>query len=69
MRPPIIVVSDDVDVFDSVEAAERYLEPWQLDGLRVYDRNGQRTIAKTAKGFMAEIVTLRRGCRTQGCPR
>jgi hypothetical protein len=36
---PVVVVSDDVEIFADVTVAERHLEPWVLEGLRVFHRN------------------------------
>jgi hypothetical protein len=42
IRPPIFVFWDDLLTFDSVEAAELYLEPWCCEEeLTVYDAEGQ----------------------------
>ena len=51
MRAPIIVVDDDTDVFHTVEAAERYLEPWSVESgaLTMYDRDGLPLIAQISK--------------------
>ncbi|SFI04634.1 hypothetical protein [Planctomicrobium piriforme] len=40
MEPPIIVIGDALEIFDSVAAAERYLEVPDIAGLTIYDANG-----------------------------
>jgi hypothetical protein len=50
MKAPIIVVSDDVDVFEDVKAAERYLEPPEVrSGMRLYDRDARPIQALVVK--------------------
>ena len=65
MRAPIIVVSDDSDVFGTIEAAERYLEPWSVESatLKIYDRDGRPLVAQIAKTKLLknEVVTLSDG--------
>jgi hypothetical protein len=62
MRAPIIVVTDDTLVFGTIEAAERYLEPWSVEEgtLRIYDRDGRPLVAQIAKTRILnnEVVTL-----------
>jgi len=42
ISPPIVVTeSGDADVFESVEAAERYLEPYDVNDLLAYDSTGR----------------------------
>jgi hypothetical protein len=51
-QPPILIVEDlDVIAFSSVEAAERYLEPWWVTENcgRIYDASGRRMDA-TCRG-------------------
>lgn len=54
MEAPIIVIRDDLEIFDSVSAAERYLEPADVRtrDTACYDRNG--------RVLVAEIVARRR---------
>jgi hypothetical protein len=63
MKPPLIVVSDDVDVFGDVKAAETYLEPPDVrSGMRLYDRDGRPIQASIVKRgprvFRTEHVQL-----------
>jgi hypothetical protein len=48
INPPIIVVSDDVDVFETVSAAESYIEPPDVAVTRLYDRDGRPLQASVA---------------------
>ena len=53
----IITISDDIDVFDSIEAAESYCEPWILEpehNFRVFDQDGNI--------FKASIVQKKGKC-------
>lgn len=39
----VITISDDIDLFDSIEAAEAYCEPWILEpeyNFRAFDQDG-----------------------------
>jgi hypothetical protein len=59
MKEPIVVVSDDVDLFSSVRDAERYLEaPEVRTGVRVLDATGKPLRAVIIKRFLAEVVRL-----------
>jgi hypothetical protein len=56
---PIIVVSDDVDLFISVKRAEQYLEPPEVRaGLIVLDATGRRLRAVVARRGLAEVVRI-----------
>ncbi len=61
MEPPIIVDNKgDVSIFDSVEKAERYLEPIDIrnDEYVIYDREGRLLRGAIVKHFLAERVKL-----------
>lgn len=43
MKKLIITISDDLDIFDSIQAAEAYCEPWLLEpkyNFRAFDQDG-----------------------------
>ncbi|HKY21519.1 MAG TPA: hypothetical protein VJM31_09890 [Vicinamibacterales bacterium] len=63
MKPPIVVIDDDIDVYGSAAEAERDLEPWSIrEGrMRIYDGDGRRIRAVIAKKFLAETVKLEMG--------
>jgi len=55
MKPPIIVSDPgDIFIFESVEAAERYIEPWGLEQLSAYDSEG-RLLSLTPGDYVAHI--------------
>lgn len=58
IKPPILVSTDDVSVFETVEDAERYLEPPEVEsGMEVFDSIGQPVRAVIAKKWLGnEIV-------------
>jgi hypothetical protein len=61
MQPPIIVdYKGDVLCFDSVDNAERYLEPTDIRNNEcvIYDRAGRVLKANIVKRFLAERVKL-----------
>lgn len=61
MESPIIVDNKgDVSIFDSVEKAERYLEPIDIrnDEYVVYDRSGRLLKCAIVKHLLAERVKL-----------
>lgn len=59
--PPIFVFADDLESFDSVEAVERYVEPWDVDGVvDAYDSLGQR-LRLTAEGVVRTRRTVGEG--------
>ena len=61
MHPPIIVVDDDIYVYETVESAERGMEAWQLrrPGLKIFDRDGRPVRAVIVeKRFWTDIVKL-----------
>jgi hypothetical protein len=59
VKEPILVVSDDVDLFHSVRDAERYLEaPEARTGVRVLDAAGRPLRAVVVRKFLAKVVTL-----------
>lgn len=60
MKAPIVVVSDDVDLSTSVEAAEAYLEPPEVRaaGLTVLDATGRHLRAVVVKRWLAEGVRI-----------
>jgi hypothetical protein len=62
MRAPIIAESDDVDIFESVQAAEAYLEPPDVrSGIRLYDRDSRpirASIVQSGRFFGSEHVQL-----------
>jgi hypothetical protein len=41
IKPPIIVVCDVVYVFDTLDKAESYIEPWDADDCTGYDSEGR----------------------------
>jgi hypothetical protein len=57
---PVVVVCDDVLVFEDVKVAERYLEPSALEEpLRIFDRNGRLLRASVERGFLGnEVVRI-----------
>jgi hypothetical protein len=59
MRPPILVVDDDIEVFDSVQNAERSLEPYDIESTTVCDAEGRRLVLELAKRGLADVVRLR----------
>jgi hypothetical protein len=60
MKLPVIVVSDDVDIFDTPSSAARYLEAVDVRGrnIRVYDGDGRPMNPVVKKRLMAEVVEL-----------
>src|SRR5262245_363185 len=60
MKPPIVVVSDDVDVFLSIADAERYLEAWEVrqGDLKIFDAEARPIRAVIARRVLAEVVKL-----------
>lgn len=59
MKPPILVISDDVDLFESARDAERYLEaPEVREGITVLDADGRPIRALIVKKFLADVVRL-----------
>lgn len=60
MQPPIIVLDDDVEIFESVASAEGYLEPPDVrrGKLRILDREGRPVVAKIVRRLLAEVVKL-----------
>jgi hypothetical protein len=61
MQPPIIVDDKgDVSIFDSVEQAQRYLEPIDIRNGEyvIYDREGRLLRGVIVKHFLAERVKL-----------
>lgn len=57
MEPPIFVWEpNDLNSFASAEAAERYIEPYDVDELEVYDAVGRKLRFETRGdwGFMKE---------------
>jgi hypothetical protein len=59
MKEPILVISDDVDLFESVRAAERYLEAPEIrTGVTVLDAAGRLLRAVVVRKLLAEVVVL-----------
>lgn len=60
IHTPLVVVSDDVDVFRNPTAAERYIEPPEVrsGALRVFDFEGRPYKATVQHRKMLEIVRL-----------
>ena len=60
MKPPIIVVQDDIDVFLSVTDAERYMESRDVrrGRVRVFDSEARPIRASIARRALAEVVRL-----------
>jgi hypothetical protein len=59
MKGPVLVVSDDVDLFASVRDAERYLEAPEIrTGAKVFDATGRPLRAVVVRRFLAEVVEL-----------
>src|SRR5688572_27081240 len=59
MKPPILLVSDDIDVFASVDAAERYLEAPDAPNTKAFDRDGCPLRVSVAHGFLSnELVKI-----------
>ena len=57
MEPPIFVWEpNDLSVFATVEAAQRYIEPYDTDVYEVYDADGRKLRFETrgTEGFMKE---------------
>ena len=67
MRAPILVIGDDVDVFDSVQDAERYLEPPDVSdtAVRVYDAEGRVLTCVIERRLLNEVVRFK---ETDGPP-
>jgi hypothetical protein len=59
MKPPILVVTDDVEIFDTVRSAERSLEPQDIHRTAVYDRDGLRIVPEVSRRGLANVVALR----------
>lgn len=59
MRPPILVVTDDVEIFANVQSAERALEPQDIHRAAVYDRDGLRIVPAASRRGLANVVALR----------
>jgi hypothetical protein len=63
MKKYIITISDDLDIFESIEQAEKYLEPWILDPVhkfRAYDEQGN---VLTASVVSNKTVKLTPSCK------
>jgi hypothetical protein len=60
MRAPIVVADDDIDVFERVEDAERYLEAQDVrrGRAKIYDRDGRPIRALIVRKVLAEVVKL-----------
>lgn len=59
MKPPILVISDDVYLFRSARDAERHLEaPEVRAGVRIFDSEGRPIRARVTRRFLAEAVKL-----------
>ncbi|WP_413612274.1 hypothetical protein [Bdellovibrio sp. HCB-110] len=57
----IVTISDDLDVFESQEKAERYLEPWILEtrnNFRAYDENGNVLRGFNFSGNAVKLVPV-----------
>ena len=70
MRPPSVVMSDVIELFDTVQGAEQYLEPPDVrhgEIRRILDRDGRplRAIIRKIRPFpfyvTAEVVKLEEG--------
>ena len=71
MKELVVVVSDDVDLFDSIRAAERYLEAWQVRvGVIVFDSAGQPLRAVVVENLWPKLSGWRRSpTPSPKCPR
>jgi hypothetical protein len=60
MANPVIVITDDIDVFATRAEAERYIEPFLLrtPGFAAFDHTGRRLKPSTQRRGLAEVVTL-----------
>ena len=59
MKEPILVISDDVDLFESVRAAERYLEAHEVrTGVRILDAAGRVLRAVVDRRVLADVVAI-----------
>jgi hypothetical protein len=60
MRTPILVIDDDIDVFETVIAAEKCLEAADVRRGRmlIYDRDGRLVRPVITRRLLAEVVRL-----------
>lgn len=59
MRNFIITICDDLDVFESLEKAEKYHEEWILEPIhkfRAYDQHGNILIGSSDRGKSVKII-------------
>lgn len=59
MKNYIITISDDLDIFESIESAEKYLEPWILEqshNFRAYDKHGNILNASVILGKKIKLT-------------
>ena len=60
MRAPILVIDDDIDVFETINQAERCLEAPDVRRGRmlIYDLDGRRVHPVITRRLLAEVVKL-----------
>ena len=58
IEPPIIQVADDIELFDSIAAAERHMESWQVPDTRVFDSAGRLLNLGTREWTPDPLVTI-----------
>lgn len=59
MKNYIITISDDLDIFESIESAEKYFEPWiieQSHNFRAYDKDGNILTASVHLGKKIKLT-------------
>ena len=61
IEPPIVLVSDDIGVFDSVAAAESHMECWQVSDARAFDSGGRLLRVGTREWKPDPLVTIHPG--------
>jgi hypothetical protein len=55
---PILVVSDDVEIFRTIEDAEKHLEPPDVGRIKVFDSDGRPVKVALGKRLLSEVVRL-----------
>lgn len=67
MQGPLLVIDDDVDIFETIEAAERNIEPADVrqGRLVIYDKEGRIVRPLIVKRLLAEVVEFDRTASTE----
>lgn len=59
MKNYVITISDDLDIFETLADAEKYLEPWVLEPkhkFRAFDQNGNVVKASVQSGTRVKLL-------------